>query len=191
MECERKRHGSDEPQIRPRWHGDERLVLGQASGWKIINSSSMLKKIITFSFHLPVHRVQHFNRYENRKSHGHGVGIREYLAVDTFEFFSASNASQVMSLRVHVDSLNPFVRFINVRSTYQLIIIHLRSIGTVHEPPSCRSNGSSANITTDRQVSEEKPARDKRFIGFTWGLFRNTSNSLKRPWKKLKRSFDQ
>lgn len=30
MECERKSHGGDEPQVGPRRHGDERLILRQA-----------------------------------------------------------------------------------------------------------------------------------------------------------------
>lgn len=48
---------------------------------------------------VPVHCVQHFNSYKYRQCHCHGVRVCEYFTVYAFEFITASNASQVMSLK--------------------------------------------------------------------------------------------
>lgn len=55
--------------------------------------------------------------------------------------------------------------------THQLIITQLRSHRAVHEPPSGRTDGSSTDVSTDRQIPEEQPARDETFVGFTRGLY--------------------
>jgi hypothetical protein len=74
-----KRHGESDshhqPDVGPRRHGNERLILRQA-----------------------VHGVQHLNGDQHRQGHGHRVRIIEDVAVNVGPFFATASALEVMSL---------------------------------------------------------------------------------------------
>jgi hypothetical protein len=68
-------HGTDQEQVGPWRHSDQRLIFRQA-----------------------VHGVQHFNADKDGQSHGHWMRIMENVAIDSLEDFAVWGTLQVMSL---------------------------------------------------------------------------------------------
>lgn len=54
--------------------------------------------------------------------------------------------------------------------TYHLIIIQLRTVRTIHEPPSSWADSGSAYVSTNSQIAEKQPSGNQWFIGLTRGL---------------------
>ena len=107
-----------------------------------------MPKIITFHFfNLPVQSVQQFNNDQNGQSHGHWVWVFKDLAVNTFEFWSTSQA---------------------LHKVGQLVPRQSWTIGSIQEPPSSREDGGKSDVASDSAVSEQEPVGDKSITRRSW-----------------------
>jgi len=51
-----------------------------------------------------------------------------------------------------------------------LVVVHLGSVRTVHEPPGGSTDSGGTHVSTDSHVTEEQPAGDQRLVAAPGGL---------------------
>lgn len=68
-------------------------------------------------------------------------------------------------------------------STHHLPVGHLGALRTEHEPPGGSSNSGSADVRSNRHVTEEQPSGDQTLVSLAGGLNQhNTSCNLLHYW---------
>ena len=87
----------------------------------------------------PIQCIQHFNRDQNGKGHGHWMWIVEHVAIDIFPFFSTSSAFEVMFLK-----RNNMISSITLRRTAKNRMVYFDSM---NQMIGSQSNRNGLDVT--------------------------------------------
>lgn len=185
VECERKRHRANQPQVRPGWHADEGLIFRQAvtnvqsngqidSRGKIPIIVDKRKRQKTCSWRSTSRWLREprepwswdEDRWRLCTRHPWILHHRRCKPSD----------ESVIGAKLSKQGLLNFSQQIyysleaKKKVMYQLVVVQLGSVRAVQEPPCGGSNGGSTDVSTNSQVTEEEPSRNERFVCLTGRL---------------------
>ena len=127
-----------------------------------------------FVFGQRVHRVEHFDRDQDRQAHRGCVSrlnAREHIAPDFRE--QRSTLMEVCLIASGVIASDAFAN--GGTKTHKLEIGYLRAIAIKHKPPGVSRNCSDANVDSNDHVTEEEPFRYQWLSNAPW---RNPHNQM-------------